>query len=185
MTTGSVIAIVIAAIIVVAVVAWVYAQRRRSDQLRQRFGPEYDRAVQQYGQKSNAEAVLEARQKRAEHLHLHPVSPDDRARLDQSWHSVESKFVDDPSGAVAEADDLVVETMRARGYPDTDFEQRVGDLSATYPNLADDYRATHEIALKSRQGQASTEDLRKAMVTYKTLFEQLLDARDSKRKEAA
>ena len=185
MTTGVWIAIAVIVIIVVAVVAWALARRRRSEQLRQRFGPEYDRAVQQYGQKSNAEAVLEARQSRAEHLHLRPVSTEDQARLEQSWRSVESRFVDDPAGAVAAADDLVAEVMRARGYPDTDFEQRVGDLSATYPHLADDYRAVHEVALESRRGEASTEDLRKAMVTYKGLFEDLLEARGSARKEAA
>ncbi len=185
MSIGVWIAIAVIVIVVVAVVAWALAQRRRSEQLRQRFGPEYDRAVQQYGQKSNAEAVLEARQSRAEHIHLHPISTEDQARLEQSWGSVESRFVDDPAGAVAAADDLVTEVMRARGYPEGDFEQRVGDLSATHPHLADDYRTVHETALASRRGEGSTEDLRKAMVTYKGLFENLLETRGSERKEAA
>ena len=185
MSTETVIAIVVVALIVLAVVAWVYSQRRRSEDLQERFGPEYDRAVDQYGTKSNAEAVLEARQQRVENVRVRPISPDDRQRLEQSWHGVEARFVDDPPGAVVAADDLIADVMRVRGYPEADFEQRVGDLSATFPSLTNDYRTGHEVALSSRRGEASTEDLRRAMVSYKTIFEKLLGAHEGTEREAA
>jgi len=185
MSTTAVIAIVIVAIIVVAVVAWLYSQRRRSAQLRERFGPEYGHAVEQYGKQGNAEAVLEARQERAERFSVHSLTPEDRARLIPEWRSVETRFVDDPAGAVGAADALVSEVMMARGYPEADFEQRLNDISATNPDLANDYRATHNIALSSQRGEASTEDLRKAMVTYKNAFENLLGTPQSERSEVA
>ncbi len=181
----TVIALVILAIIVVAIVAWAYSRRRRSDQLKERFGPEYDHAVEQYGDQHHAEAVLEARQERAQHLDIHALSTEDHSRLMQSWRSVEARFVDDPAGAVVAADDLVAEVMKARGYPDADFEQRMGDLSATYPDLVDDYRSTHEVALGTRRGEASTEERRRAMVTYKHVFGRLLETGESERREAA
>lgn len=185
MSTTAVIAIVVVAIIVVAVVAWVYSQRRRTEDLQDRFGPEYDRAVNQYGDKSAAESVLEARQDRVESVHLHSLPDDERERLEQSWRSVEARFVDDPPGAVVAADDLIAEVMRGRGFPKSDFEQRVGDLSVTYPDLTNDYRTGHEVALKSRNGEATTEDLRKAMVSYKNIFQELLSGRQVNRREAA
>ncbi len=185
MSTTAVIAIVIVAIIVLAVVGWIYTQRRRSEELQQRFGPEYDRAMREYGSKGSAESVLEARQERVESVHLHPIPPDERQRLEQSWRSVEARFVDDPLGAVVAGDDVIAEVMKARGFPESDFEQRVNDLSATYPDLTNDYRTGHEVAMKSRRGEASTEDLRKAMVSYKAIFEKLLGARESDQTEAA
>lgn len=185
MSTTAVIAIVIVAIVVVAVVAWMYSQRQKSEQLREHFGPEYDRAVDQYGTKSSAEAVLEARQERVENVEVRPLPPGDRQRLEDAWHSVEARFVDDPLGAVVAADDLIVEVMEARGYPKSDFEQRVGDLSASYPNLTNDYRTGHEVALSSRRGEASTEDLRRAMVSYKNIFRELLGTPEDRQMEAA
>lgn len=185
MSTTAVIAIVVVAIIVLAVLGWVYTQRRRSEQLQERFGPEYDRAVNQYGTKSSAESVLEARQERVESVHLHALPADERDRLEQSWRAVEARFVDDPPGAVVAADDLIGEVMRARGFPKSDFEQRVGDLSATYPDLTNDYRTSHEVALKSRNGDATTEDLRRAMVSCKNIFQELLGSRHENRREAA
>ena len=185
MSTTALIGIVIVAIIVVAAVAWMYSRRRRSEQLRERFGPEYGHAVQQYGEQHNAEAVLEARQERAERFNMQSLTSEDRARFEEGWRSVQTRFVDDPAGAVGAADALVSEVMTARGYPDADFEQRLGDISATNPDLASDYRATHNIALSSQRGDASTEDLRKAMVTYKNAFEKLLGTPQSERSEAA
>ncbi|HEX9014432.1 MAG TPA: hypothetical protein VF960_00355 [Chloroflexota bacterium] len=184
MSTTAVVAIVIVAIIVVAVAVWVYTQRQKSEQLREDFGPEYDRAVDEYGTKGSAEAVLEARRERVESVELHPIGAEERGRFEEAWRSVEARFVDDPLGAVVAADEVIAEVMEARGYPKSDFEQRVGDLSATHPDLTDDYRTGHEVALSSRRGEAGTEDLRKAMVSYKRIFQELLSEEGSQREAA-
>jgi hypothetical protein len=168
--------VAIAAVVIVAVV-WLVLSRRRSDQLRERFGPEYDHALSKEGNARRAERVLEARAKRVEALHIRPLVPEDAARFDASWRGVQARFVDDPKGAVTEADRLVGEVMTARGYPVGDFEQRVADISVDHPDVVVNYRAAREIALLHARGQASTEDLRQAMVHYRSLFRDLLETR--------
>jgi FtsZ-interacting cell division protein ZipA len=175
MTTTTVL-IIIAAIIVVAIVAWALLRQQRSKKLRSHFGPEYEQAVRKYGSSPKAEEALEARQKRVEKLPIQSLSPEQRNRFADQWHAVQSRFVDDPSGSIGEADQLVCEVMEARAYPMADFERRADDLSVDYPHVVKNYRAAHDIALQRKSGKASTEDLRQAMVYYRDLFDELLEA---------
>jgi hypothetical protein len=175
--------VVFVALIVVALSAYFTMRRRRSLRLRERFGPEYDRVVRREGDVRKGEGVLEFREKRREHFRLRPLSSVDKSSFEQRWNEVQARFVDDPKGAVTVADSLVMEVMQARGYPVGDFEQRAADISVDYPVVVENYRSAHEIALRHNRGQASTEDLRKAMVHYRTLFQELLET-NQMRKEA-
>ncbi len=165
--------IIVAILIAVAVV--IVVRRRRSDQLKQRFGSEYDRAVQETGDPRRAEAVLEQREKRVEKFSIRQLSPTDREAYGIEWARVQRRFVDDPAAAVNEADRLVTRLMTDRGYPMTDFEQRAADLSVSYPAVVQNYRGAHEIQRKNNQNTATTEELRRAMVHYRSLFEELLE----------
>jgi hypothetical protein len=176
-------AVVVIGLIAVAVIAFLVARKRRSDHLRARFGPEYDRVVKQEGGVHRAEGVLEFREKRREKLAIRPLAPTDRARYEVKWEEVQGRFVDDPAGAVAMADQLVAEVMQSRGYPVGDFEQRAADISVDYPVVVDNYRAAHSIAVRHSRGESSTEDLRRGMVHYRTLFQELLGP-SLERKEA-
>ena len=167
--------IIVVALVVVAVGVWMYLQKRRTEQVRERFGPEYDRAVTEHGDQRGAQAELEARQKRVEQLDIRPLSPSDRARFADAWRATQAHFVDDPSAAIGEADRLVTDVMKARGYPIGDFEQRAADVSVDHPRLVENYRGARDTALRNERGQASTEDLRQAMVHYRALFEDLLE----------
>ena len=172
-TTTLWILVAIAAVIIIGLV-WVALRRRRSQQLRQRFGPEYDQTLRSEGDVRKAEAVLDARARRVEKLHIRPLAPADAARFDASWRAVQARFVDDPNGAVTEADRLVGEVMAARGYPLGDFEQRVADISVDHADVVMNYRAARDIALQHARGDTTTEDLRQAMVHYRALFRDLL-----------
>lgn len=176
--------LVLVVLALIAAGAWWYYSRQRTQRLQERFGPEYDRTLQQVGERRPAEAVLEAREERAKKLDLRALSREDRDRYVQSWRSIEGRFVDDPRGALGAADRLFTDLMVARGYPDADHDQRVSDLSATYPHLVGDYRQLHEFQLHSRQGEPETEDLRRALVAYRSLFEGLLETRETERREA-
>ena len=168
------------ALILIGAVAWFALTRRRSQQLRQRFGPEYDRTIRTEGNVRKAEAALEARAKRVEALHIRPLDPSAATRFDTAWRAVQARFVDDPRGAVTEADRLVGEVMTERGYPVGDFEQRVADVSVDHPDVVVNYRAAREIAVLHADGKASTEDLRQAMVHYRALFRDLLETASHK-----
>jgi hypothetical protein len=170
-----VIAILIAVLVGAAVVCYFVLRRKRTEQLRRRFGPEYERTVRESGSVVAAESRLQAREKRVERLHIRPLSADDAARFGAAWKSVQATFVDDPGSAVTEADRLVGELMRARGYPVGDFDQRVEDISVDHPKVVMNYRAARDIALDHARGRASTEDLRQAMVHYRALFTELLE----------
>jgi FtsZ-interacting cell division protein ZipA len=169
------VAIVVIAIVVIAAIAFFVSRRRRSQQLRERFGPEYDRVVRQEGDPRKAEGVLEFRQKRREKFRIRPLSAADRSSFAVRWNEVQARFVDDPRGAVTVADSLVTDVMQARGYPIGEFEQRAADLSVDYPLIVDNYRGAHAIAARHSEGKASTEDLRQAMVHYRVLFQELLE----------
>lgn len=179
-----VIAVLVIAVIVVAVIAYVNSRKKRRLQLKEHFGPEYDRVLKQEGDPRKAEGVLEFRQQRREKFKIHPLSAADRSSFAVRWNEVQARFVDDPRGAVTVADSLVTDVMQARGYPIGEFEQRAADLSVDYPLIVDNYRAAHGIALRHSEGKASTEDLRQAMVHYRLLFQQLLDEQHSQRKGA-
>jgi hypothetical protein len=163
-------------ILVIAVLAWLFVQKRRNTTagLRQKFGPEYERAVQQQGSERKAEARLAGRQQRVEKLNIRDLDPMERERFSKQWESIQSRFVDSPRGAVAQADDLVSSLMKTRGYPVSDFDQRADDISVDHPRVVENYRSAHEIALRVGQSGASTEDLRTAMIHYRSLFAELV-----------
>jgi hypothetical protein len=167
--------IVIAAVVfVVAIaVAWYVARKRRTETLKSRFGPEYDRTVRDIGPK-RAEADLLEREKRVEKFSIRELTADERERFVAEWRLVQTRFVDAPQEAVTTADKLVDRLMLARGYPVTDFEQRAADISVDHPVVVDNYRLAHQIALRHRRGEATTEDLRKAIIYYRSLFDDLL-----------
>jgi hypothetical protein len=167
--------IALAIVAVVALVAWSVIRNRRTDRLRTQFGPEYDRTVDQRGARTEAESELEARRKRREVLDIRPLDPAVRQRYVSSWQATQAHFVDDPNDAVGQADRLVLEVMRERGYPVEDFEQRAADVSVDHPYVVDNYRKAHQISLANDRGDAGTEDLRQAMVHYRSLFEELLE----------
>ena len=170
----STVTLVVAAIVVIALAAaiwFVYDQRRRQ-QLQKHFGPEYERVVSEEGDQRRAERVLSERESRVKKLDIRPLSDSAREDFVIHWRKVQERFVDDPRGAVSDADALIGEAMEARGYPVGDFEQRAADVSVDHPRVVIDYRTAHEIA--GREGQISTEHLRQAMVHYRSLFDDLV-----------
>ncbi len=171
--------IVVTVIVVVAVLvilgALLVPRMRRSQQLKQRFGPEYDRTVESTGDRRAAERDLQERAQRREELDIRPLDPAARDRYAQRWRQTQERFVDAPQEAVGEADTLVQEVMRERGYPTGDFEQQARDVSVDHGRVVHEYHAAHEISQLSARGQASTEQLREAMVHYRSLFAELLD----------
>lgn len=174
-STQIVIAIAVAVLMVAGIAFWLFGRKRRTEKLRTKFGgPEYTRAVQEGGSRKKAEAVLDKRTKRVEGLHIRPLAAGDRARFVESWGKVQARFVDGPGGAVTDADQLLGDVMSTRGYPVSDFEQRAADISVDHPRVLENYRAAHQCALRQTRGQANTEDLRQAMIHYRTLFEELV-----------
>jgi hypothetical protein len=168
-----VIAVVVALIIITAVALYIRQRKHTSAGLRARFGTEYERAVQQHGSERKAEAKLADREARVELLKIRDLDPTERDSYRAQWQTVQSRFVDDPKGAVTEADELVCSLMQARGYPVSDFEQRAADISVDHPLVVENYRSAHSIALRLDSGEASTEELRTAMIQYRSLFDDL------------
>jgi hypothetical protein len=166
--------IVIAAIVVVGGVVYAALRTQRSRALHERFGPEYDRVAADAPSRREAEAELREREKRRDELDIRPLDADDRERFQARWQDVQARFVDDPAGAVEEADSLIQEVMRVRGYPVDDFETRAADLSVDHPNVVENYRAAHGIAVAHERGKAGTEELRHAVRHYRALFEALV-----------
>jgi len=172
--------IVIGVIVVIVVLGVVFSalRTRRSRSLQDQFGREYDRTVDKAGGRREAERELAERQKRHDELELKPLSQDARDSYLQQWQVTQGRFVDDPTGAVSEADDLVQRVMRDRGYPVDDFEQRAADISVEHPELVEKYRTANGIARASERGEASTEDLRHSVRHYRALFVELLEVDD-------
>jgi FtsZ-interacting cell division protein ZipA len=180
-------ALIIAAVVIVAILivgARLYstqqarqrnATQQRSEQLRQRFGPEYDRTVAEKGDVRSAESELTARQKRVSGFDIRPLAADESQSFNNQWQVMQATFVDDPSTAVHDADALVGRVMAARGYPESDYEQRSADVSVDHPAILDHYRTAHEIALRHAEGQANTEDLRQAVLNSHALFTEMVD----------
>lgn len=166
--------IAIAVFFVVAGVAlWLSMQKRQSERLRTDFGPEYDRAVDEFGNRREAEARLKERKERVERLKLRTLSKEERSRFSGQWSETQAQFVDDPQAAVRNAQQLIDAAMRARGFPLSDFERRAADISVEHPNVVENYRSARDIADRSDNGDADTEDLRQAMVHYRALFVEL------------
>jgi len=161
------------AIVVLLAIAWVFMRKQRTVKLKERFGPEYDRVVRESGPRE-AEANLLERERRVGKFSIRELSAEEREGLVTEWRKVQSLFVDDPQQAVSQADLLVDRLMQARGYPMSEYDQRVADISVHHPHVVDNYRAAHQIAVQHRQGQANTEGLRNAMIYYRSLFDDLL-----------
>ena len=168
-------ATIVIGVIVAAIAAWLALRKRRTENLRTQFGgAEYDRTLKEEGSRRHAEAGLKERNERVESLAIRPLASGDRVRFVESWSRIQARFVDGPGGAVTEADQLLGDVMSTRGYPVSDFEQRAADISVDHPLVLQNYRTAHEIAVRQTQGKATTEDLRQAMIHYRTLFEELV-----------
>jgi hypothetical protein len=175
-STVTIIVVVLVLVIIGALLGLVFSRRKRTERLHDKFGPEYDHTVQTMGSKKKAQTELEERQKHVKALEIRPLSISEREHYLADWSAVQSKFVDEPGQAIEAADRLIKEVMQVRDYPVSDFEQRAADISVTYPDLVTNYRAAREIAIKNEQGQADTEELRQAMIYYRSLFDELLGA---------
>jgi hypothetical protein len=162
----------------VAIGAWLYTRRKQSDRLHEHFGPEYDRTVNEFGSRTKGESELKAREKRVERLEILPLTPPEAARFSEAWQALQGRFVDNPKGVVVQAEQLVRELMEKRGYPMGDFERRAGDISVDHPDVVANYRSAQAIALRDQKGTADTEELRKAVVHYRALFDELLEVRE-------
>jgi len=173
-TTFYIIAVVLVVVLVGAVLAPGFARRQRARRLHDQFGVEYDHTVEAMGGKKKAHAELDGRKKHVDDLDIRPLSTTERERYLADWTAVQSKFVDEPGKAIVDADRLITEVMQVRAYPVSDFEQRAADVSVSYPSLVTNYRAARDIAVKNEQHQADTEELRQAMLYYRSLFEELL-----------
>ena len=169
--------VIISGLILLAVLGIAVAmslKKRKTKRLRTRFGPEYARAVEEGGSRRKAEAGLQEREKRVEGFAIRPLAPSDRERYIAAWRKVQADFVDNPQSSVSQADQLLGDVMSTRGYSVGDFEQRSADISVDHPLVVENYRAAHEIAVRHAAGRASTEDLRQAMIHYRTLFDDLV-----------
>jgi hypothetical protein len=174
-TLNPAILILIAALVLATGIAlWMYIQKNRTQNLRSKFGPEYDKAIAEHKNRGHAESELQKRSERVARFHIQPLKPEDRSRFTEDWRREQSRFVDDPQAAVNHADTLVQDVMQRRGYPVGDFEQNAADISVDHPLVVENYRIAHEIAVREGHGANNTEDLRKAMVSYRVLFEDLL-----------
>jgi hypothetical protein len=173
METGIILVIVL--LVAIGAVAWIVMQRKRSDDLRERFGPEYQRTVDELGDPRRAESELAAREKRVGKFDIRPLTPREHERFTQAWHDTQSHFVDEPTAAIKQAERLVTDLMRTRGYPMSDFDQRAADISVDHPDVVENYRAARAIAIANERESASTEQLRQALVHYRELFEDLLE----------
>jgi len=170
--------VVLGVVLAIGVALWMYiqsVQKKRTQKLRSKFGPEYDKAISENRDRGHAESELQKRATRVAKFHIHPLKAEERSKYIEDWRREQSLFVDDPQAAVNHADTLVQDVMQRRGYPVGDFEQNATDLSVDHPRVVENYRVAHEIALREGQNRGSTEDLRKAMVSYRALFEDLLE----------
>ena len=161
-------------LVLLAGLAVLIMRNRQHANLRSKFGSEYDRTVEEAGSSRKAEAELQEREKRVASFSLRRLSPQQTDMFTDGWMKVQNQFVDDPQGAVSRADVLLTEVMEARGYPIVDFDRRSADLSVYHPEVVQNYRSAHDIAIRHARGEADTEDLRQAMIHYRELFEELV-----------
>jgi hypothetical protein len=173
-TTYIIIAVVLVLVILGVILGLVFSRRQRSKRYSAKFGSEYDRTVKSAGNEKKAQTEMDERKKHVDSLNVRPLSDSERERYLAEWKAVQAKFVDQPGQATVEADHLIQEVMKVRAYPVSDFEQRAADISVNYPDLVSNYRAAREIAIKNEQHQANTDELRKAFIYYRSLFDELL-----------
>jgi hypothetical protein len=179
MDTAGWVILAIVAIVIIAVLVWAVTRKRHSNELRERFGPEYERTVDEADSRREAESELASRRERVAQLDIRPLPPASRERYADEWTNVQARFVDDPKIALMQADQLVELVMRERGYPMDDFEQRAADISVDHPDVVEHYRAAHATARRTDAGESDTEEMRQALVHYRELFAELLDDRAS------
>jgi len=175
-TSNTTLLVLVAVVFLVigVLLAMAFTRFQRTRDLRERFGPEYERAIKEAGDKRQAENELKARLEHVKSLDIHPLSAEDVERFTVEWKATQADFVDEPHAAIQKADQLIREVMKARGYPVEDFEQRAADISVDYPDLVNDYRGLHLIAVKDEDDEVSTEEMRQAMVHGRALFEDLV-----------
>ncbi|MEV7969665.1 hypothetical protein AB0O34_27355 [Sphaerisporangium sp. NPDC088356] len=169
------VAVVVAAVVAILAVGYLVTQQQRRHRLQERFGPEYERTLSERDNRREAEQELLEREQRHAKLDIRPLAPETRSTYSKKWTEVQERFVDAPGFAVTEADHLVTAVMADRGYPTEGFEQQVSDLSVVHGQTLDHYRQAHEISSRAARQEASTEELRQAMVHYRALFEELLE----------
>jgi hypothetical protein len=173
-TTYLIITVVLVVVIIGAILMPIFARRKRSQRFQNKYGPDYDHTVQTMGNEKKAQTEMDDRQKHVEALNIRPLSDSEREGYLAEWTAIQAKFVDQPGQATIEADHLIMKVMQMRAYPVSDFEQRAADVSINYPALVSNYRAAREIASKNEHHQASTEELRQALIYYRSLFDELL-----------
>jgi hypothetical protein len=173
-TTYLIIGVVLVVVVLGIILALIFARRQRSQRFQNKYGTEYDRTVKSAGNEKKAQAELDERRKHVDTLKIRPLSVGERERYQAEWTAIQAKFVDQPGQATVEADHLIMEVMKVREYPVSDFEQRAADVSVSYPALVSNYRAAREIAIKNEQNSANTEELRQALIYYRSLFDELL-----------
>jgi hypothetical protein len=173
--TTAVVLIVLVLLLVIGAIAYAAWQRKRSAELQQRFGPEYDHTVQQRGRRRTAEAELRQREKEHEQLDLQPLPPQQLERYRAEWAEVQQQFVDDPEQAVRQADRLAARIMADRGYPTHNFEEGAAQVAVDHPEVVQRYRAAHSLAIEQERGQPTTEELRRAVTAYRSLVDVLLE----------
>lgn len=176
MDTWLVLVIVLVVVAAAAAYAFFEYRKRQTAKLRGHFGPEYERAVAETGDRKGAERDLRSRQEHRARLEIRPLDSAARRDYQASWSDTQAKFVDSPGQAIREAHALIILVMRDRGYPVDDFEQRSADVSVDHPTVVENYRAAHAVSMANDRGEATTEDLRQAMVHYRQLFGELLEA---------
>jgi len=174
--TGLIVLVVAVAVLIIGLLAWLMTRRRRSAVLQQHFGSEYERRLEETGDRKTVETELRDVSKRRRTLDIAPLSGPARDRYAQQWRAIQSRFVDQPDQAVTEADLLVAAVMRERGYPVDDFDDQIDMVAVDHPDVAENYRAAHEIHERNAERLASTDDLRQALIHYRSLFEELLAA---------
>ncbi len=177
------VALIVIAILVVVLIVMLAVRAQRTRHLREQFGPEYDRTVANTADRAKAEAALSSREKKRERFQSRELDQAALRRFKEQWRVVQVRFVDDPSNSVREADGLVNQVMLQRGYPMDTFDQRASDISVDYPRVVENYRQAHQISLANDRGEASTEDLRRSLIYYRSLFDELLATRDQSLKE--
>ena len=173
------IVIAVAIVVVLAALLWGVVNRRRRQELQEGFGPEYDRTVSEAPSRREAEAELRERRDRHDEFDIRPLSADARERYTREWETTQAKFVDNPEGAIRDADDLIQSVMRERGYPVEDFDQRAADLSVDHPDVVENYREGHDLARRTVRGEGDTESLRQAIVHYRALFAELVETHEA------
>jgi len=180
MDNQTILIVAVVVVLAIAVAGYVLYQKKQSQRLEQRFGPEYAEALNQHGSRARAEAELRKREKRVGKFEIVPLAPAEVQRFSQSWMRLQGSFIDDPKGVLIQAEQLVRELMRKRGFPMGDFELRAADLSVDHPSVVSNYRAAQKILTRDQRGEADTEELRRAVVHFRALFDELLGAKTAR-----